>query len=114
MDIVESIKSNFNRGYYNRAMKIEGLDSDFPAWTIKQDNYYAVAVPFYSGAPFYEQFSSVCIKTVNEVDIDGKSYNMIMLMCNDASLREDFAVICGQFVVPGDKGEDRRCKCFWI
>lgn len=107
MDIIENIKNNFNRGYISKAMKIEGLSDDFPAWTIKQDNYYAVAVPFYTGSAFFEQFSSVCIKSLTKVDIEGESYNMLMLSCSDYSLKDDFSVICSQFVQPGHNGENR-------
>lgn len=107
MDVIENIRNNFNRGYNCKAMKIEGLDNGFPAWTIKQDNYYAVAVPDYTGDDFSEQFSSVSIKSYTKVDIEGKSYNMLMLSCTDFSLKEDFSVICSQFVQPGHKGENR-------
>lgn len=106
MDIVDIIKNNFNRGFFNKAMKIDLLPEEFPAWTIKGNKEVSVAVPCNKGGAFSEHFSSVTLKLHNNVEIDGIVYNILMLTCSDMSLRNEFALICSQFVEPGENRKE--------
>ena len=107
MDLIANIKNNFNKGILNRAMKIEGLDEKYPAWTIKGDDYIGVIVPYFKEDDFFERFSSATIKIEKHVTIGSKEINALMLCCNDILLRDEFSVICSEFVFPGSNGKDR-------
>ena len=54
MDICERIRENFNRGFFDRAMSIQELPEEYPAWTFKQNNWVGVAVPIREYTPFYQ------------------------------------------------------------
>ncbi len=108
MDLINTIKDNFNKGYFNKAMPIEGLPTEYPAWTIKSHDWVGVAVPSEIQEDFSEHFSLVWIKTERDVTIGGKKLDLIMLTCSDMELRNEFATICSQFVQPGIGGTDRK------
>lgn len=108
MDIIERIKDNFAKGYFNRSMQIPELPEECPAWTFKYANWIGVAVPIDNYKPFMERFAHVKISTERDVLIDGQSYDVLMLTCSDMTLRAEFATICGQFVEPGINGSLRK------
>ena len=108
MDLIEQIKDNFNKGYFNRAMKISGLPDEYPAWTIKHNSWIGVAVPFDKPIAFVEHFSMAKIYVERNVLIENKNYDLLMLICYDMEYRNEFATICSQFVQPGADGTERR------
>lgn len=108
MNITENIKNNFNKGYFNKVMYIDSVNQKYPAWTIKRDNYVGVFVPYFKAEDFSEHFSSVRIKTFRNVDVNGTEYDVLMLTCSDMNLRNEFALICSQFVDPGSDGHNRN------
>ena len=108
MDYINAIKNNFNRGYFGKAMPVAGLPDDYPAWTIKRNEWYGVAVRTDNPAAFSEKFSSTRIWTLQSAEINGVTMDLLMLTCSDADLRNEFAVICSQFVDPGINGDDRK------
>lgn len=108
MEIIDRIKENFNRGYFDKAMIINELPEEYPAWTIKRNDWIGVAVPLDTYATFSERFSEVKIYTAPNTEINGKVYDLLMLTCTDLELRNEFAVICSQFVLPGSNGVSRN------
>lgn len=108
MHIVERIKDNFNKGYFGKSMTIPELPDEFPAWTFKQNNYIGVAVPVGKIAPFSEVFSKVKICTASHVEIDNQDYNVLMLISYAMDSRNEFALMCEQFVDPGENGQNRK------
>ena len=108
MNITEEIRENFNRGYFGKSMRIKELPDEYPAWTLKQNHSVAVAVPVEKYIPFSEQFASVKIHTAPNVEIGKKLYNILMLESFSMESREEFAVMCRQFVDPGKDGEFRK------
>lgn len=107
MNLTDNIKNNFNKGYFNKAMLIDGVSPEYPAWTIKKDKYVGIFVPYYKDEDFSECFSSVRIKTFRNVDVSGTEYDVLMLTCSNMNLRNEFALICSQFADPGDNGNER-------
>lgn len=107
MDLIERIKRNFNKGYFNKAMSIDGLHESYPAWTLKQAEWVGVAVPLDSDISFSEAFSSVRIRTEHGAVINGIKYNLLLLTCSEMEYRNEFATICSQFVDPGADGSKR-------
>ena len=108
MDIVERIKNNFNKGYFGKGMLIPGLPEEYPAWTFKQNDWVAVAVPINTYVAFSEAFSQVKISTSERVCIGDAEYNILMLQCFAMDSRNEFAVMCKQFVDPGVDGQRRK------
>ena len=108
MDLIERIKNNFNKGFFDKAMPISDLPEEYPAWTIKKSDWVGVAVPVNKSFAFYERFSNVRIRTAPGTEINGQLYDLLMLTCEDMELRNEFAVICSQFVQPGPNGKQRE------
>lgn len=108
MELIERIKNNFNKGFFDKAMLIEDLPVEYPAWTIKNSNWVGVAVPLNQTFTFSEHFSNVRIRTAPGTEINGDTYNLLMLTCDDMGLRNEFAVICSQFIQPGPDGKLRE------
>ncbi len=104
MEIVERLVDNFNRGYFGKSMVISELSPDYPAWTIKQENWIGVAVPMREFFPFSEQFSHVRIRSAEDVYIENVKYDLLMLISDDMESRNEFAYVCADFVAPGDDG----------
>lgn len=108
MDIVERIKNNFSKGYFRKAMDIPELPEDYPAWTLKENDWVGVAVPVDTYTPFSEQFSQVKICSEANVQIGVQTHNLLLLQCFTMQSRDEFALMCAQFVVPGKDGNLRR------
>lgn len=104
MEIIERIRQNFNRGYFDKSMIIPELPPEYPAWTLKQGNWVGVAVPIEAYVPFSEQFSQVRICTEPNVQIGDSIHNILMLQCFSMESRNEFAAMCAQFVDPGADG----------
>lgn len=108
MEVLESIKANFNRGYFGKAMPIDGLPKEYPAWTLKQQDWYGVAVKMEKKIVFSERFSSVRIWTNNDAVLDNQTVDLLLLTCTDVELRNEFATICAQFVQTSMDGKTRN------
>lgn len=108
MEIIESIKNNFNKGYFGKAMSIDGLPAEYPAWTVKQNNWYGVAVKMDRKIVFSERFSSARIWTAENAVIGDLTADLLLLACSDVDLRNEFAVICSQFVSTSENGDERK------
>lgn len=104
MDIGERIRENFNRGFFDRAMSIQGLPEEYPAWTFKRNTWVGVAVPVREYIPFSEQFSQVRIRTEQGVWIGDREYTVLMLQCYAMDSRDQFVGMCADFVEPGPHG----------
>ena len=89
-------------------MLIPELPEEFPAWTFKQNDWVAVAVPINTYVPFSEAFSQVRISTSKRVCIGDTEYNILMLQCFAMDSRNEFAAMSKQFVDPGPNGQLRK------
>ena len=108
MEVLEKIKINFNKGYFDKAMRIDGLPEDYPAWTLKRQDWYGVAVKMDQRLVFSERFSSARIWTSNDALLEEQAVNLLLLTCTDVELRNEFAVICAQFVQTDEYGTARK------
>ena len=104
MNIIERIQDNFAKGFFGKSMQIPELPQEWPAWTLKQSDWIAVAVPINSYRPFSERFAHAKLVTEPGVQINGVTYDILMLVCTNIELRDEFATICSQFVEPGVDG----------
>lgn len=108
MNVIERIQDNFAKGFFGKSMKIPELPQEWPAWTLKQNGWIGVAVPIETYRPFSERFAHAQIVTEPCVQINGNTYDVLMLVCTNMDLRNEFAIICGQFVEPGVNGSLRQ------
>lgn len=108
MLLQEEIRNNLNRGFTGRAMRIRNLPEEYPAWSIKQDDWYGVAIPLDKFHAFSEDFANARIWSARQVVIEEKSMDCLILACGDPLLRNSFSIICTQFVDPGENGQDRE------
>ena len=108
MEVLDSIRTNFSKGFFGKAMKIEGLPDRYPAWTLKQMDSYGVAVKMDRKLDFSERFSTARIWTSNDSVIDGQKADYLLLTCSDVEMRNEFATICSQFVETGEDGALRK------
>ena len=108
MNIAERIRNNFNKGFFGKAMAIPELPAEYPAWTLKESGWVGVAVPLKNYYDFMESFAEVNIITEKNVLINNRSYDLLMIVCNSMQLRNEFAIICENFVDPGENGNARR------
>lgn len=104
MTLQEEIKNNLNRGFTERAMRINSLPEEYPAWTIKRENWYGVAVPVNDYKPFSEEFANARIWMADQVLVEGRMMNCLILSCSDPLLRNSFSIVCSQFADPGENG----------
>lgn len=107
MTLEEEIRNNFNRGYFNKGMKISTIPDEYPAFTEKTNEYVAVAVPFYSGEAFKESFSKCTIETEFNISYGNICSDFIVLKMYGIELRNEFATLCVSFVDPGPEGKNR-------
>lgn len=107
MKIAERIRDNFNKGFFGKSMAIPELPKEYPAWTLKESGWIGVAVPIDHYFEFVESFAEVHLITERDVIIDSRSYDLLILACNSMPLRNEFAVICENFVDPGTDGSAR-------
>lgn len=108
VDITERIKDGFNKGFFNKAMSISELPDEYPAWTLKFSDWVGVGVPLPDYFPFSESFASMEIRTEKNVEINRQNYDLLMILCRDMQIRNEFALLCSNFVDPGTDGEQRR------
>lgn len=108
MNIIERIQDNFAKGFFGKSMQIPELPQEWPAWTLKQNGWIGVAVPIEKYRPFSERFAHAQIMTEPGVQINGVTYDVLMLICTNMELRNEFATICSQFVEPGVNGNLRK------
>lgn len=108
MNLLENIKTNFSKGYIDKAMEITALPSEFIAWTIKQAHWIGVAIALNKDIEFSERFANVRLYTERKVVISGEEYTLLILRCDTPELRDEFSTICYHFVDPGEKGENRK------
>ena len=108
MNVIERIQDNFAKGFFGKSMQIPELPQEWPAWTLKQNGWIGVAVPIEKYGPFSERFAHAQIMTEPGVQINGVTYDVLMLICTNMELRNEFATICCQFVEPGVNGNLRK------
>lgn len=108
MNVIERIQDNFVKGFFGKSMQIPELPQEWPAWTLKQNGWIGVAVPIDNYRPFAERFAHAQIVTEPGVQINGVTYDILMLICTNMDLRNEFATICSQFVEPGVNGSLRQ------
>jgi len=105
MNILDEIREYFastKRG----VREIENVPKQFPAFAMRMNGEYGVAIPFDKEEDIYEKFANAKLYS-KEICIDGIIRKYIILSCFIENVRNEFATLCVQFVGPGENGEDR-------
>ena len=79
----------------------------YPAWAIKMDGGYGVAIPFESEMQVSEQFAKAKLYT-KSFRIDYDTQNALFLHTSSSEVEEPFAALCSEFVFPGESGVFRE------
>ena len=91
----------------NGAYSITSVGEESPAWAFRQGTEYGVLM-LYDGDDIAESFSGATIKSqVVNLD-DSKNRSALILSCREKELRNEFSLICEDFVAPGVNGLERK------
>ena len=107
MTLVEEIRDAFASKAVGFRL-LENLDSNYPAYAMRVDGSFGVAIPYDNALVIAEHFSGAQLHSRKRI-LDGfeeKTY--LELTSNIEDLRNEFASLCGQFVTPGPNGVERK------
>lgn len=107
MSIVREIQQEFALLGPDRYSSIPSLAKESPGWTFRDGNCFGVAVPIPEGGIFSERFAGTRLRTKDEW-FDGRVHHLLRLECRKPTLRNEFAVVCAQFLEPGEQGTARQ------
>jgi len=107
VDIVNEIREYFASLMNGQAILIQSFKDRYPAWVIRLDNRYGVAVQVSEDTKINENFANVKYHT-EELYVDGERRNLLLLSSNIEELRMEFSTICARFIHPGENGDYRR------
>lgn len=105
MTIVDEIRENFASQFSQGLRKIKSADEE--SWTIRESNYYGVAILNTHKIEINEQFSNVRLFSSEFQISGGEIINLLILSSELNHLRNEFAIICAQFLELGENRENR-------
>jgi len=107
LELTKEIQFLFANMTGMKAVPIESLPPESRAWAVRTDRDYGVCIQVAEGLQVNEKFAGARLWT-GKFQIDGKEMNMLLLTSDKEHLRMEFAVVCSQFVDPGEDGSNRR------
>jgi hypothetical protein len=107
MNLVDEIRNLFAGADKNKGIMLENINVKYPAWVVKRENWYGIAIPNKYNKKINERFSNVKIKNLNLI-IGKEEKELLLLTSNIDYLRNEFATICAEFVELGENGEQRE------
>ena len=105
-EIRNEIEGRFALQSGDGAYKLLKIDQRYPAWAIRKGKMYGAFI-VYGGEEISESFSGAMLTSEIISIEDEKSVSVLMLTCRDEQLRNQFALICEDFVDPGQNGISR-------
>lgn len=109
MGLSEEILENWSTdipGYAHIIPSLQG--SMFPAWTIKNADYYGVVLLYDGVEDINESFSNARIASKEVVLEGGSMQRALTLTTASSGIDESFAALCSALVSPGDNGDNRK------
>ena len=107
MNLVEDIRELFASIGSPSARPIQSLPDDYPAYVIRLQDGYGVAIAADSQLVVSEKFNRCRLKTCT-LSIGGENNNYLTLTSAFEEYRYEFATICAEMVYPGPNGEERQ------
>lgn len=101
MNLLEEIREGFASISTGKALEIQSLKNKAPAWIIRENKFYGVAVEYPKSEPVFEKFANVKLWTEKWI-IDGNEKNLLLLTSEKNELMYEFASICAEFCEPGE------------
>lgn len=109
MMLTQEILNNWKTDISGNLQDISSLkDTSFPAWTIKLDESYGVAIPYSNHEEVNETFANARIRS-SYVSVDsGERKRVLLLSTNSSSIMNPFSSFCEAFINPGEDGMIRK------
>lgn len=107
MGLKKAIIDNWKTDIIGFAHAIEGLDEEYPGWTVKYHDSYGVAIPYSGSENINEFFSAAHIKSDTLVEKNGSEQRSIILTADFSVAQGPFATLCEELVSPGENGTNR-------
>ena len=101
-NLVFEIRDGFANLTPGKRARLSALPTEFPAWVYATQNTWGVAVEAPREIEVAERFSGARLYSER---VDARVE--LRLECNGKEYRNEFAVVCAQFLEPGTNGEER-------
>ena len=104
----KAILNNWETDILGYAQSIIPLENtDYPAWTIKFDDSYGVAIPYTGSEEISESFANARIKSSQINILRGDAKQALILTTNTEEIKMPFATLCEALIDPGENGSQR-------
>jgi hypothetical protein len=107
MDLNHEIADLFVTTMPEHISPVKSLESTYPASVIRLGKEYGVAIVVPMDLEVSERFTNVRLKTEKH-NYKGNYSNLLLLTSENREYLSEFAIICSQFVDPGNAGEARE------
>lgn len=106
LNVLQEIRAAFANVWEGSMLPIKSGQSESEAWVFREDGRFGVAIPLTTNHRVLEFFAEAKLGTV-ERNIGGVLRTLLRLDSGSEALRNEFAVVCAQFIDPGLDGQDR-------
>lgn len=106
MDLVEELRQYFATATPG-LRPIRNLPVDYPAWTFKEGPNFGIALKYPGDDLIAEQSTNAYFYT-RDVLIDGQDTRLLILVSTKQDIREEFASLCVDVLLPGENGKNRN------
>ncbi len=101
----KAILNNWETDILGYAQEISLLDyTAYPAWTVKLDDSYGVAIPYNGREEINESFANARIRSTEIKVLAGDIKRVILLTTDSVDIKMPFAFLCEALVDPGENG----------
>lgn len=101
----KAILNNWETDILGYAQSISLLEhTDYPAWTIKLDDSYGVAIPYSGREDINECFANARIRSTEIKVLTGDMKRAILLTTDSTDIKAPFASLCEALIDPGENG----------
>lgn len=107
MEVLKSIKECFASLDEGSSRAIEGLSNKYKAYAIRIGKSYGVGIPVGDETDYIENFTKAKIET-SIFNVGEENVKMLFLSSEVYGVRKEFALICSDFVDPGNDGKKRK------
>ena len=105
----EAIRENWTTDIAGYAQELGVLSgSAYPAWTVRFDNGYGVAIPYTGTEEINENFARARIRSTTINFQNGSVQRAIVLTTDADEIESPFAALCEALVDPGENGTLRH------
>lgn len=105
--LVNEIREFFAAKIPGRCL-LENVLRAYPAYGYMDAGEFGVAVPYDGKKIIAEHFANAQLHSRTVMDSDSRPLPLLTLTCSDDAYRMEFAVLCAQFLDPGQSGENRK------